>query len=93
MLKSSIIFILIIIASFIAFQAWEQTCLGFFQSKRSCEINREYKADFSACAKKSWERCESLDKGDLLSPKYSKCLDEIRCSCMRRHGHEMCDAY
>lgn len=92
LLGGAALFALIIAGTWIASEAWKQTCLGIFEDKFQCEVTREHRRDFKVCAEQSWKRCENL-REDELTPKYEACLDSVRCSCMRRLGNESCEYF
>lgn len=68
------------------FEAWEQTCVGIFQDRYTCEVTREYRRDFKICAKQSWVKCEKLNSYENQNV-YDRCLDTVRCACMQRLGN------
>lgn len=90
--KGITILILVGIALYIGGAAWKQTCLGIFEDKDMCEFARQYRTDFRNCAELSWKKCDSVRSDNGSSPVYEKCLDNIRCACMRRSGHSSCHA-
>jgi hypothetical protein len=62
-------------------QAWNQTCLGIFEDKHSCEVARNIERRRGDCAEASKRSCGSL-KGDA----YAECHERVFCGCLAKFG-------
>lgn len=70
------------IALWLGHQVWSQTCIGIFQERRMCEIERARDADLRACLGTGRD-CKER-QGDYPGA----CSRRAACACMVSYGHD-----